>query len=159
MMIAAKARAVVNLAREIAGNVPFPPGDRRPDPEAYRAWEEVMLSAASGLAVSVGYDCDVLEAAVGPRLQVGVNPPWRVLLQIAQLEAQAHAARQPQRPELPLVPVVPAPPDHSDHSDNVVSLHRTAPDHSEVATSTPLDPAAMWPDTGSWLGQPAGGLA
>jgi hypothetical protein len=156
MMIAAKARAVVNLAREIADNVPFPPGGQRPDPETYRAWEEVMLSAASGLAVSVSYDCDVLEAAVGPKLQVGVNPPWRVLLQIAQLEAQAHAARQPQRPELPAVPVVQTPPGHR---GNVVSLRRATPDRSEVATPTPLDPAAIWPDTGSWLGQPAGGLA
>jgi hypothetical protein len=157
MMIAAKARAVVNLAREIADNVPFPPGGRRPDPEAYRAWEEVMLSAASGLAVSVDYDCDVLAAAVGPKLQVGVNPPWRVLLQIAQLEARSHAARQTQRPELPpvQVPVAQAPPDHS---GNVVSLHRTTADRPAVATPT-LDPAAMWPDTGGWLGQPAGGLA
>lgn len=155
-MIAAKARAVVNLAREIADNVPFPPGDRWPDPEAYRAWEEVMLSAASGLAVSVGYDCDVLAAAVGPRLQVGVNPTWRVLLQIAQLEAQSHAARQTQRPELPQVPVAQA---SEDHSGNVVSLHRTTADRRAIATPAPLDPAAIWPETGSWLGQPAGSLA
>ncbi|MGH3492644.1 MAG: hypothetical protein ACRDQ1_05320 [Sciscionella sp.] len=70
--------------------VPFPPGGRRPDPVSYLAWEDLMLSAAGGLAESVDYDEQVLAAAVGPEIEVGVNPPWRVLLQIAQLEAAAH---------------------------------------------------------------------
>jgi hypothetical protein len=96
-MIAAKARVAVNLAREIAEIVPYPPGGRRPDPVAYQAWEDLMLTAASRLAVTVGYDCAVLDAAVGPAIEVGVNPPWRVLLQIAQLEAEAHAARGSKR--------------------------------------------------------------
>jgi hypothetical protein len=48
-----------------------------------------MLDAASGLAASVGYDRRVLDLALGPELEVGVNPPWRVLLILAQLEAEA----------------------------------------------------------------------
>jgi hypothetical protein len=143
MMIAAKARAVVNLAREIADNVPFPPGGRRPDPDAYRAWEEVMLNAASGLAVSTGYDCEVLEAAVGPAIEVGANPPWRVLLQIAQLEAAAHIARQDRQPELP-----------REDRQNVVSLHRATQHRASQRR-----PAQERVEVGGWLGQPAGGLA
>jgi hypothetical protein len=56
-----------------------------------RAWEDLMLDAASGIAASVGYDLSVLDAAVGPELEVGVNPPWRVLLLLAQLETEARA--------------------------------------------------------------------
>jgi hypothetical protein len=88
-MIAASARAAVQLAREIAQIVPLPPGGRHRDPDMCRAWEELMLDAASGLAASVGYDRRVLDLALGPELEVGVNPPWRVLLILAQLEAEA----------------------------------------------------------------------
>jgi hypothetical protein len=87
-MIAAKARAVVHLAREVAEIIPLPPGGRRPDPSLYLAWEELMLDAAKGIAASVGNDQDVLDLAVGPELEVGVNPPWRFLLMLAQLEAE-----------------------------------------------------------------------
>jgi hypothetical protein len=144
-MIAAKARSAVNLAREIAEMVPSPPGGRRPDPVAYRAWEDFMLAAGSGLAVTVGYDCEALDAAVGPAIEVGVNPPWRVLLQIAQLEAKAHAARGLNR--LP------------DSERNVVSLRRGGQERAEDNAQAPLHPAAMWGDTGIRLERPAGGLA
>lgn len=145
MMIAAKARSAVNLAREIADMVPSPPGGRRPDPEAYRAWEDFMLTAASHLAITVEYDCEVLDAAVGPAIEVGVNPPWRVLLQIAQLEAKAHAAHGPER--LP------------DNERNVVSLRRPRQERAEDNAQATLHPAAIWGDTETWLGRPAGGLA
>ena len=88
-MIAASALTAVQLAREIAQVVPLPPGGQHRDPEMCRAWEELMLDAASGIAASVGYDRRVLDAALGPELEVGVNPPWRVLLILAQLEAEA----------------------------------------------------------------------
>lgn len=140
MMIAAKARAAVNLARDIAEMVPSPPGGRLPDPVAYRAWEDFMLTAASRLAVTVGYDCEVLDVAVGPAIEVGVNPPWRVLLQIAQLEANAHAAHGPER--LP------------EAERNVVSLRRAGQDRTEDKAQT-----SMWGQTETWLGRPAGGLA
>jgi hypothetical protein len=94
-MITVKARAVVSLARDMADIIPFPPGGRHPDPVMYRAWEELMLQAASGLALSVGYDREVLDAAVGPKLEVGVNPAWRVLLMIAQQEARARQEARP----------------------------------------------------------------
>jgi hypothetical protein len=97
-MIAAKARAVVGLAREMADLVPFPPGGRCPDPIAYRAWEDLMISAGRGLADSIGYDLDVLDVAVGPEIEVGVNPPWRVLLQIARMEAESHECSAPMAP-------------------------------------------------------------
>jgi hypothetical protein len=145
MTIAAKARAAVNLACDIAEMVPSPPGGRLPDPMAYRAWEDFMLTAASRLAVTVGYDCEVLDAAVGPAIQVGVNPPWRVLLQIAQLEAKAHAARGSKR--LP------------DNERNVVSLRRAGQERAEDNAQASLHPAAMWGDAETWLEQPAGGLA
>jgi hypothetical protein len=145
MMIAAKARAAVNLAREIAGEVPLPPGGRRPDPVAYQAWEELMLTAASGLAVTVGYDCEVLEAAVGPAIEVGVNPPWRVLLQIARLEAMAYTDRGPKR--------------HKDDEGNVRSLRPATHERAADEPQTPLHPAAMWRDTDTWLGRPVGDLA
>jgi hypothetical protein len=144
MMIAAKARAAVNLARDIAEMVPSPPGGRL-DPMAYRAWEDFMLTAASRLAVTVGYDCDVLDAAVGPAIQVGVNPPWRVLLQIAHLEAKAHATRGPERA--------------SGTERNVVSLRRAGQERAEDNAQAPVHPAAMWGDSETWLGRPAGGLA
>lgn len=148
MMIAAKVRAAVNLAREIAEEVPIPPGGRRPDPVAYQAWEELMLTAASGVALTVGYDCEVLEAAVGPAIEVGVNPPWRVLLQIARLESIAHAARGPKR-------------QHNGEGDgsNVRSLRRTTHERVEDKPQAPLNPAVMWHDTDTWLGRPVGGLA
>lgn len=91
-MIAAKARSAINLAREIADLVPLPPRSREADPVAYRAWEDTMLQAASGIAACVGFDRAVLDVAVGPKLEVGVNPPWRVLLMIAQLEAEGRDA-------------------------------------------------------------------
>jgi len=144
-MIAAKARSVVNLAREIAEMVPFPPGGRRPDPVAYRAWEDFMLTAASRLAVTAGYDCEVLDAAVGPAIEVGVNPPWRVLLQIAQLEAKAHAARGPNRPP--------------DNERNVLSLRRTGQERAEDNAQAPLHLPAVWGDTETRLARPAGGFA
>ena len=145
MMIAAKARAAVNLAREVAEEVPLPPGGRRPDPVAYQAWEELMLTAASGLAVTVGYDCEVLEAAVGPAIQVGVNPPWRVLLQIARLEAMAHTDRGPKR--------------HQHDERNVRSLRPATHERAADKPQAPLNPAAMWRDTDTWLGRPVGDLA
>jgi hypothetical protein len=151
MMIAAKARAAVNLAREIAEEVPLPPSGRRPDPVAYQAWEELMLTAASGVAVTVGYDCEVLDAAVGPAIEVGVNPPWRVLLQIARLESIAHAARGTKC-------------QHDEEGDdgdmgNVRSLRRATHERAEDKSQAPLNPAAMWRDTGTWLGRPVGGFA
>jgi len=94
-MIAASALTVVQLAREIAQVVPLPPGGQHRDPDMCLAWEELMLDAASGIAASAGYDTRVLDAALGPKLEVGVNPPWRVLLILAQLEAEA-------RDELPM---------------------------------------------------------
>jgi hypothetical protein len=141
MMIAAKARAAVNLARDFAEMVPSPPGGRRPDPVAYRAWEDFMLTAANRLAVTVGYDCEVLDAAVGPAIEVGVNPPWRVLLQIAQLQARAHAA-----PSSTRVP---------DHEHDVLSLRRAGQERTENNVQT----AAIWAGTETWLRRPAGGLA
>lgn len=93
-MIAAKAQATVNLSRDVADVIPLPPETHPVDPVAYHAWEELMLTAADGIAESVGYDRDVLDAAVGPALEVGVNPPWRVLLVIAQLFAAARDERR-----------------------------------------------------------------
>jgi hypothetical protein len=93
MTIAARVRAAVNLARDLAEVVPPPAQRPHAGPEAALAWEGMMLTAANSLAATVDYDCEVLDAAVGPAIEVGVNPPWRVLLQIAQLEARAHAAR------------------------------------------------------------------
>jgi len=90
-MIRASTRAAIQLAREIAEIVPFPPCAAHADPVMRGAWEDLMLDAASGIAASVGYDLSVLDTAVGPELEVGVNPPWRVLLLLAQLEAEARA--------------------------------------------------------------------
>lgn len=89
MTIALKARAAVRLAREIAEIIPFPPGGGRADPQMYWAWENLMLDAARGLAAQVGNDLRVLDTAVGPKLEVGVNPPWRVLLILAQTHCEA----------------------------------------------------------------------
>ena len=104
-MIGTQARAAVHLAREMADIVPPPPGGPNVDSECYRSWEELMMEAAGGLARSVGYDVDVLDVAVGPELEVGVNPPWRVLLMIAQREA---AARDVTRPAAPVEHAIPA---------------------------------------------------
>ncbi|TNC29219.1 hypothetical protein [Amycolatopsis alkalitolerans] len=42
-----------------------------------------MVNAANGLAAAYRERPHVLEAAIGPALEVGVNPPWRVLLILA----------------------------------------------------------------------------
>jgi hypothetical protein len=97
-MIAARASAVVKLAREIADILPFPPGDLLSDPVAYHEWEQVMLQAAHGLAMKAEYDCDVLYAAIGPKLEVGANPVWRVLLMIALQEARVYREAHPAAP-------------------------------------------------------------
>jgi hypothetical protein len=88
-MTTARTQAVVRLAREIAEIIPFPPADGWTDPGLRTAWEEVMLRAANWIATSVEYDRRVLDRAVGPALEVGVNPPWRVLLLLAQLAAES----------------------------------------------------------------------
>ena len=66
-----------------------------------------MLRAAQRLAAALDYDVALLEAAVGPPIEVGRNPEWRVLLSIAALTAgreQTSAARV--RQTRPLVAAV-----------------------------------------------------
>jgi hypothetical protein len=93
-----RVRAVVVLARESANAIELPPKPQSANPEGYRAWESLMLHAADRIAASVAYDAQILDAAAGPPLEVGINPPWRVLLMIAQLDARAHhrAAAKPE---------------------------------------------------------------
>jgi hypothetical protein len=57
-----------------------------------------MLHAAGRIAASVAYDTQILDAAIGPPVEVGINSPWQVLLMIAQLDARAHhrAAAKPE---------------------------------------------------------------
>jgi hypothetical protein len=88
-MSAANAHEVVTTARDMADLIPLPAGGRHPDPVNYRAWEDLMLAAAGALARKTGYDRDLLSVAVGPKLEVGMNPPWRALLLIAQSAAEA----------------------------------------------------------------------
>src|SRR3979490_1479109 len=76
-MSPANAHEAVTTARDMADLIPLPAGGRHPDPVNYRAWEDLMLAAAGALARKTGYDRDLLSVAVGPKLEGGVNPPWR----------------------------------------------------------------------------------
>jgi hypothetical protein len=89
-MTIARIRAAVALAREAVTAIDLPAEPQSADPAAYRAWEGLMLQAASRIAASVAHDPRILDAAVGPPIEVGVNPPWRVLLMVAQLQAREH---------------------------------------------------------------------
>lgn len=93
-MIATEARHAVRLAQTMADFVPAPEIRPTVDADAYRAWEDLMLLAAHELAAAVRYDEHVLDAAIGPPIEVGVNPEWRVLLMVARLEAASrHGGR------------------------------------------------------------------
>lgn len=89
-MTIARVRAAVTLAREAVMTIDLPAEPQSIDSAAYRVWEDRMLRAASRIAASVADDTRILDAAVGPPIEVGVNPPWRVLLMIAQLQAREH---------------------------------------------------------------------
>ena len=85
-----RVRAVVVQAREVTNRIELPAEPQSANPEAYRAWESLMLHAAGRMAASVAYNTQLLDAAIGPPIEVGINPPWRVLLMIARLDASAH---------------------------------------------------------------------
>lgn len=89
-MTIARVRAALALAREVATTVDLPAEPQSVNPGAYRAWENLMLQSADRIAASVAYDTRILDAAVGPPIEVGINPPWRVLLMIAQLRSREH---------------------------------------------------------------------
>lgn len=81
--MSATIEAVTNLAQNIASIVPPVPTALRADTSAHRRWENLMLEAGHGIAAVVGHDRDLLLAAIGPDIEVGVNPSWRALLEIA----------------------------------------------------------------------------
>lgn len=78
-----EARAAVRLAHEIAEMIPAPPPSLDDDQMSHQMWEDLMMSAADGLARRYEGRAGVLEVAIGPPIEVGVNPAWRVLLMLA----------------------------------------------------------------------------
>ncbi|WP_067674477.1 hypothetical protein [Nocardia miyunensis] len=82
-MVDADIHAAVQLAREVAELIPEPSGSLLEDEASHRLWADVMVNAADNLAFAYRGRAELLEAAVGPALEVGVNPPWRVLLILA----------------------------------------------------------------------------
>ncbi|MGW4339824.1 hypothetical protein ACWEK5_44665 [Rhodococcus koreensis] len=84
---------VTDLAKRIATVIPAPSESLYDDAPSHRAWEDLMLEAAHGIAAAV--DHYLLRQAVGPALEVGVNPPWRALLEVALLiSAPANGAER-----------------------------------------------------------------
>ena len=81
--MSAATEAVTDLARAIACVIPQVPVPLRAEVAAGRQWENLMLEAAHGIAAAVDHDRELLVAAIGPTIEVGVNPPWRALLEVA----------------------------------------------------------------------------
>lgn len=82
--------SMVEFAQQCAALIPSPRECRAAEAQEYRDWEDLMMTAGECIAGRAGFDPEVLRAAVGPRIEVGVNPPWRVLLEIALLAAEQH---------------------------------------------------------------------
>jgi hypothetical protein len=87
--------AVVDLAHRIAAAIPPPPADLAGDPVLRNQHESLFNEAASGIAEAVGDDHHLLRALVGPPIEIGVNPPWRQLLEVAMSLAQARDTGHP----------------------------------------------------------------
>ncbi len=81
--MSASTENVITLAQRVASVIPPVPGTLRNDVIAVRAWENLMLEAGHGLAAALDHDVESLRSAIGPDIEVGTNPSWRALLQVA----------------------------------------------------------------------------
>jgi hypothetical protein len=78
-------RQAVLCAQDAAALIPPPPGSAigARYPELCEAWFTLVLDAAAIVAAAANDDEDVLRRAIGPELEVGGNPLWRIFLQLA----------------------------------------------------------------------------
>jgi hypothetical protein len=81
--VSASIESVTSLAKAVAASIPAAPHALRDDEPLRRAWENVMLEAAHGIAAAIGHDRDLLAACIGPPIEVGANAAWRALLEVA----------------------------------------------------------------------------
>lgn len=76
-----RVRTAVRYAHAAAELLPAPPTG---EPGALaREWELLVMETAVNIAAAVHQDEDALRLAIGPAIEVGTNPPWRVLLELA----------------------------------------------------------------------------
>ena len=74
---------LIGLARRLADLIPVPNGRLAVDGVAAVAFGEFADEVVEGLAAAAQYDHELLRDALGPPVQVGINPPWRILLELA----------------------------------------------------------------------------
>jgi hypothetical protein len=96
-----RVKAAIRCAQEAAAVLPPAPsialGLQHPELEEERRL--LVLETAEMVSASVSHDLDVLRLAIGPALEVGVNPPWRMLLELALVVAY-NAVEQNTEPDL-----------------------------------------------------------
>jgi hypothetical protein len=88
---------LVRWAKEIGAVLPPSPSPELSTlhPELLDEWQAVVCRAARGIAERVGCDLDALRSAIGPPLEIGIDPPWRLVLKLSLIIAHGASRTLP----------------------------------------------------------------